>query len=92
MYGDAWVKSPLYIQGTSYAAYMYDSRRFAVGCQRYTFEGWHKFWRRIAAKNGLTAEEQREYIMYFNLACDRYGKPECKVSFDDDSGNGEVDE
>ena len=92
VYGDAWKTSPLYIQGTKYAAYMCDSRRFAVGCQRYTFAGWHKFWREIAKRNGFTKEEQKEYIMYFNLACERYGKVEYKVSFEDESGKGEVDE
>ena len=92
VYGNAWETSPLYIQGTKCAAYMCDSRRFAVGCQKYTFAGWHKFWRKIAANNGFTEAEQKEYIMYFNLACERYGKTEYKVSFEDESGNEDIDE
>jgi hypothetical protein len=90
--GDAWGKSPLYIQGTRFAAYMCAANKFAVGCQRYTFAGWHRFWRRIAERNGFTGEEQREYIAYFNLACDRYGKQEFKVDFDGSTGAEDVDE
>ena len=92
VYGDAWEKSPLYIQGTNYAAYMFTAEKFAVGCQHYTFAGWNRFWRKIAERYNFTEAEQREYIAYFNLACDRYGKEEYKISFDDDSGNAEVDE
>jgi hypothetical protein len=92
VYGNAWGKSPLYIQGTRFAAYMCAANKFAVGCQRYTFAGWHRFWRRIAERNGFTGEEQREYIAYFNLACDRYGKQEFKVDFDGSTGAEDVDE
>ena len=71
---------------------MFTANKFAVGCQRYTFDGWHKFWRKIAERHGFTEAEQREYIAYFNLACERYGKEEYKVSFDDDTGNSEMEE
>ena len=90
--GGVWKTSPLYIQGTRFEAYMHSENKFAVGCQHYTFEGWHKLWRRIAKQNEFTEAEQREYIAYFNLACERYGKEQYKVSFEDNSGCEEVDE
>ena len=89
VYGDAWEKSPLYIQGTKYAFYMATANKVGCGCQVFTFAGWHKFWRKIAAKFGMTEAEQAEYVSYFNLACERYGKLEFKIDLTDGSGDEE---
>ena len=86
---DAWKKSPLYIQGTKYAFYMATANKVGCGCQVFTFAGWHKFWRKIAAKFGMTEAEQTEYVSYFNLACERYGKLEFKIDLTDGSGDEE---
>ncbi len=91
LYGGIWEKSPLYIQGTRYPAYICTPDKFAIGCQHYTFAGWNRFWKRIAKKYAFT-EEVREYIAYFNLACDRYGKQEYKILDLEATGNGEVDD
>ncbi len=89
VYGDTWEKSPLYIQGTKYAFYMAAANKVGCGCQVFTFAGWHKFWRKIAAKFGMTEVEQTEYVSYFNLACERYGKLEFKIDLTDGSGDEE---
>ena len=62
VYGNAWESSPLYIQGTKYAAYMFTANKFAVGCQRYTFDGWHKFWRKIAERHGFTEADRKSVV------------------------------
>ena len=85
--GDAWEKSPLYIQGTHYAFYMATANKVGCGCQIFTFAGWHKHWRKIAIRFGMTEAEQTEYVSYFNLACERYGKLEFKIDLTDGSGN-----
>ena len=84
VYGDAWERSPLYIQGSRYAFYMASAHKVGVGCQIFSFAGWHKLWKTIATKFDFTSDEQKEYIGYFNLACDRYGKEEYKVEYTDD--------
>lgn len=75
----AWATSPLYIQGTKYALYMVSENKVGCGCQIFTFKGWHKNWRRIAARFGMSEAEQAEYVNYFNLACERYGKAKYKI-------------
>ena len=89
VFGDTWKKSPLYIQGTKYAFYMATADKVGCGCQVFTFAGWHKFWRKIAVKFGMTEAEQTEYVSYFNLACERYGKLEFKIDLTDGSGDEE---
>ena len=92
VYGNAWEKSPLYIQGTRYAFYMATANKVGCGCQIFTFAGWHKHWRKIAVKFGMTEAEQTEYVSYFNLACERYGKTEFKIDLLDGSCDEELDE
>jgi hypothetical protein len=87
--GGAWEKSPLYIQGAKYPFYMAAANKVGCGCQVFTFAGWHKFWRKIAAKFDMTEAEQTEYVSYFNLACERYGKLEFKIDLTDGSGDEE---
>ena len=89
VFGDTWKRSPLYIQGTKYAFYMATADKVGCGCQVFTFAGWHKFWRKIAVKFGMTEAEQTEYVSYFNLACERYGKLEFKIDLTDGSGDEE---
>lgn len=87
VYGDArvldgkWEWSPLYIQGSRYALYMATPNKVGVGCKILTFAGWHRGWRKIAERFGLAEAEQREYIAYFNLACDRYGGEKYKIAW-----------
>lgn len=89
VFGDAWEKSPLYIQGTHYTFYMATANKVGCGCQIFTFAGWNKHWRKIAVKFKMTEAEQTEYVSYFNLACERYGKLEFKIDLTDGSGNDE---
>lgn len=80
VYGDAWDKSPLQIQGTKYMFYAASKNKIGIGCQIHTYAAWHKCWRKVADEHNFTVDEQREYIMYFNIACELYGKQKYKVS------------
>ena len=92
VYGNAWEKSPLYIQGTKYAFYMATANKVGIGCQVFSFSGWHKCWRTISAKFGFTIAEQQEYIAYFNLACERYDKSEFKIEYTEDDAEEDTEE
>ena len=92
VYGNAWEESPLYIQGTHYAFYIATANKVGCGCQIFTFAGWHKHWRKIAVRFEMTEAEQTEYVSYFNLACERYGKLEFKIDLTDGSGDEELGE
>ena len=80
--GDVWEASPLYIQGTRFSFSVSTKNKIRVGCQIHTFYAWNKSWKKIASEYGLSEEEQKEYIMYFNLACDRYGKEKYKIDLE----------
>ena len=72
VYGDAWDKSPLYIQGTRWSVCMCDKTHLKVGCQVHTLEEWGKRYKEIAKQNN--AEDSiDEYYLYYELACKLYG-------------------
>ncbi len=73
--GGIWEKSPLYIQGTRWSFYMSSDDTITVGCQTHTFKQWHEKYREIAKEHNAL-DIISEYILYFNLACVRYGKDE----------------
>lgn len=76
--GGKWDKSPLYIQGTKWAFYVSSENTVTAGCQIHTFEEWQKNYKQIAEEHdGLKV--LTEYIRYFNLACEMYGKEEYKI-------------
>lgn len=84
IYGGKWGKSPLYIQGTKWAFYVSSENTITIGCQIHTFEEWQKNYKQIAEKHdGL--EVLTEYIRYFNLACEMYGKEEYKIDLKEEA-------
>ena len=76
VYGNAWDKSPLYIQGTKHYVVMYDSKRLKIGCQIYSMKQWLAHGERIGRANGYTDAELAEYRLYVELAAKRYGVTE----------------
>lgn len=78
VYRGEWDKSPLYIQGTRWSINISSPDTVQCGCQNHTFQEWHDKYAEISMKYG--AEDiLDEYIMYFNLICDRYGHEDCKI-------------
>ena len=68
--------------------YAATKNKIGIGCQIHTYAAWHKCWRKVADVHNFTVDEQREYIMYFNLACELYGKQKYKVAVP--TGEGQV--
>ena len=83
VYGDAWEKSPLYIQGSKYSFATATKDKIKVGHKIYTFKQWNANWKSLAKADGFTEEEIREYVLYFNLACELYGKQDCKIELEE---------
>ena len=79
VYGDAWVCSPLYIQGKAYSFSACAKNKIKIGCQIHSFSAWKRSWKRIAKENDFPKENWKEYAIYFNLACDLYGKEKYKI-------------
>ena len=79
VYGNAWVCSPLYIQGRVYSFSACTKNKIKIGCQIHSFSAWKKRWKRIAKENDFPKESWKEYALYFNLACDLYGKEKYKI-------------
>ena len=84
IYNGKWDKSHLYIQGTKWAFYVSSENTITTGCQIHTFEEWQKNYKQIAEEHdGL--EALTEYIRYFNLACEMYGKEEYKIDLKEEA-------
>ena len=76
--GGKWDKTPLYIQGTKWEFYVSSENTITTGCQTHTYEEWQKNYKQIAEEHD-ELEALTEYIRYFNLACEMYGKKEYKI-------------
>lgn len=79
VYGDAWKESPLYIHGTKFCFCICSKNEIKIGCHVHSFAAWKRNWKRIAKENGFPDEKIKEYILYFNMACDLYGKEKYKI-------------
>ena len=60
--------------------YAATKNKIGIGCQIHSYAAWSKCYCKVAEKYGFSDAEQREYIMYFNIACELYGKQKYKVS------------
>jgi hypothetical protein len=65
--GDAWVFSPLYIQGTRHTVTLCSHTQIAIGCHVHDIKEWQKHYRAIGKKEGYTREQIAEYRAYINL-------------------------
>ena len=69
--GNAWDKSPLYIQGSRYSVNMCDKKTLVIGCQKHTLDEWGEIYQEIAEEHD--AEDIiEEYRLYYELACKLY--------------------
>lgn len=82
VYGGKWGKSPCFIQGTRWGINISSPDTVRCGCQDHTFQEWHDHYAAIARMHGAN-DVLVEYILYFNLLCDRYGHEDCKIIMDE---------
>ena len=73
VYGDAWEKSPLQIQGAKFFFSVSSKTHITVGCTSLTVAKWLEVYEEMFNRHEFTREEQAEYIAYFNLAAQLYG-------------------
>ena len=72
IYTNAWVTSPLHIQGSLYFFYVSSKNNIKVGCKTKTMDEWLKTYKQEFIKNKFTETQQKEYKQYFNLASNLY--------------------
>ena len=79
VYGDAWDVSPLYIQGSKWSVCVPQKGFLKVGCQCHSMEEWRTVWKDVARAHDAQDLVQ-EYVLYYNLAAQRYGYPLLDIS------------
>ena len=77
--GNAWDVSPLYIQGSKWSVCVPQKGFLKVGCQCYSMEEWRTVWKDVARAHDAQDLVQ-EYVLYYNLAAQRYGYPLLDIS------------
>jgi hypothetical protein len=81
VYGNAWVFSPLYIQGTRHSITLCSFTEIAIGCHVHTISFWKKEYKKIGAEEGYSKVEIKEYFEYITLlanAAKRFSKTAAK--------------
>ena len=68
VYGDAWEKSPLQIQGTRHFICMPKVGFLKIGCIELSINDWGDRFKDIGNENGYTESEIKEYGLYIELA------------------------
>ena len=61
VYGNAWVFSPLYIQGTKHALTLCSFTQIAIGCHVHDIPYWQEHYKAIGRSEGYTKEQIAEY-------------------------------
>ena len=61
VYGNAWNKSPLYIQGSKHSLSNCKHGHIAIGCQCHSYQYWIENYKNIGSKQGYTEDEIKEY-------------------------------
>ena len=69
VFGDAWEKSPLQIQGSAHFAANCKYGYISIGCEVHTFAEWNSNYKTIGAKHGYTDEQIKEYKAIIDLFC-----------------------
>ena len=72
VYGDAWGKSPLQIQGTRHFFTVSSKTHISIGCHSKTFKEWEDTFESVGKAEGYTPEEIAEYGLYIQLAIKLY--------------------
>ena len=73
VYGDAWDKSPLQIQGTRHFCCMSTFSILSIGCIEKTIADWQRTFAAIGKEQRYSKEEIAEYKLYIDLFAARYG-------------------
>ena len=68
VYGNAWEKSPLQIQGTRHFVNFCAKGILKIGCHELKIDVWLKKFKTIGKENGYTEEQIKEYGLYIELA------------------------
>ncbi len=67
VYGGEWEASPLYVQGSWYAATNCAPGEIQIGCKGHPFAWWRKHGLALARREGFTPERVKEYRAIVNL-------------------------
>jgi hypothetical protein len=67
VYANAWVSSPLYIQGTKHALTNSRYGYIAIGCHEHPFEYWQNHYQTSGQANGYTPEEIEQYGLFIQM-------------------------
>ena len=68
VFGNAWVETPLFIQGTRHGISNSKHGYLSIGCVTLTFAEWKKQFRAIGKREGYTAAQIKEYGLHIAYA------------------------
>jgi hypothetical protein len=67
VYGDAWKRSPVQIQGSRHFVNECKKGYIKIGCIELTFEQWQERFEQEGKNNSYTETEIQEYKLYIEL-------------------------
>ena len=68
VFSDAWMETPLFIQGTKHGVSNSSYGKLSIGCVTLTFAEWKKQYRAIGKREGYTEKQIKEYGAIIALA------------------------
>ena len=68
VFSDAWVETPLFIQGTRHGVNNSSYGKLSIGCVTLTFAKWKKQYRALGKREGYTEKQIKEYGAIIALA------------------------
>ena len=68
VFSDAWMETPLFIQGTKHGVSNSSYGKLSIGCVTLTFAEWKKHYRAIGRREGYTEKQIKEYGAIIALA------------------------
>ena len=68
VFSDAWMETPLFIQGTKHGVSNSSYGKLSIGCVTLTFAEWKKQYRVIGKREGYTEKQIKEYGAIIALA------------------------
>jgi len=68
VFSDAWMETPLFIQGTKHGVSNSSYGKLSIGCVTLTFAEWKKHYRVIGKREGYTEKQIKEYGAIIALA------------------------
>ena len=68
VFSDAWMETPLFIQGTKHGVSNSSYGKLSIGCVTLTFAEWKKQYRALGKREGYTEKQIKEYGAIIALA------------------------